>query len=39
MVAGPEGHEREIKAAAEGAGLFFTGGAVDVIFTAFRQKA
>jgi hypothetical protein len=39
MVAGPEGDEREIKAAAENAGQFFTGGAVDVIFTAFRQKA
>jgi hypothetical protein len=39
MVAGPEGHDRDIKAAAEGAGQFFTGGAVDVILTAFRQKA
>jgi hypothetical protein len=39
MVAGPESDERNIRAAAENAGQFFTGGAVDVIFTAFRQKA
>lgn len=39
MIAGPEGHDREIEAAARSAGQFFTGGAVEVIFTAFRQKA
>jgi hypothetical protein len=39
MVAGPEGNEREIRAAAESVGRFFTGGPVDIIFTAFRQKA
>jgi hypothetical protein len=39
LVAGPEGNEREIRAAAESVGRFFTDGPVDVIFTAFRQKA
>jgi hypothetical protein len=39
MVAGPEGDERDIRASAESAGQFFAGGPVDVIFTAFRQKA
>ncbi|HEY3274521.1 MAG TPA: winged helix DNA-binding domain-containing protein [Methanocella sp.] len=39
MVAGPEGNERAIRAAAENVGRFFTGGPVDIIFTAFRQKA
>jgi hypothetical protein len=39
MVAGPESNEREIRAAAENVGRFFTGGPIDVIFTAFRQKA
>jgi hypothetical protein len=39
MVAGPEGHEKDIRVAAESAGQFFTGVPVDVIFTAFRQKA
>jgi hypothetical protein len=39
MVSGPEGDEREIRAAAESVGRFFTDGPVDIIFTAFRQKA
>jgi hypothetical protein len=39
LVAGPESREGEIKAAAENAGRFFTGGPVDVIFSAFRHKA
>ncbi len=39
MAAGPEGDEQEIRAATGSAGRFFTGGPVDVIFTAFRQKA
>jgi hypothetical protein len=39
MVSGPESNERDIRNAAENAGQFFTGGAVDIIFTAFRQKA
>jgi hypothetical protein len=38
MVAGPGDSEDEIKAAATKAGRFFTGGAVDVVFTAHREK-
>ncbi|MGA9139302.1 MAG: hypothetical protein WBZ29_03700, partial [Methanocella sp.] len=38
MVAGPGDSEDEIKAAATKAGRFFTGGSVDVVFTAHREK-
>ncbi len=38
MVAGPGDSEDEIRAAAAKAGRFFTNGAVDVVFTAHREK-
>lgn len=38
MVAGPGDSEDEIRTEAANAGRFFTGGAVDVVFTAHREK-
>lgn len=39
MVAGPGAAEGAIRAAAGGIGRFFTGGPVDVVFTAYVEKA
>jgi hypothetical protein len=38
MVAGPGDSEGKIRDEAADAGRFFTGGAVDVVFTAHREK-